>query len=81
VGAPIPQHLLHKAARALEAPVDELVSRGVIGSGEVLAIVIPQLTSLLTAASIDDPVLAGLYEQAYTAFRRRRRGRRGARTV
>lgn len=71
-GTPIPQHLLHKAARALEAPVDELVSRGVIGSSEVLAIVLPQLTSRLTAASIDDPVLASLYEQTYTAFRRRR---------
>ncbi|MGA5538776.1 hypothetical protein [Mycolicibacterium nivoides] len=71
-GTPIPQHLLQKATRALEAPVDELVSRGVISSSEVLAIVLPQLTSRLTAASIGDPVLAGLYEQTYTAFRRRR---------
>lgn len=71
-GTSMPQHLLHKAARALEAPVDELVRRGVIGSSEVLAIVLPQLTSRLTAASIDDPVLASLYEQTYTAFRRRR---------
>lgn len=71
-GTAMPRHLLRKAARALEAPVDELVSRGVIRSSEVLAIVLPQLTSRLTAASIDDPVLAGLYEQTYTAFRRRR---------
>lgn len=71
-GTPIPQHLLRKAARALEAPVDELVTRGVIGSSEVLAIVLPQLTSRLMAAGIDDPVPAGLHEQTYTAFRRRR---------
>ncbi|HYS39832.1 MAG TPA: hypothetical protein VEO01_29810 [Pseudonocardiaceae bacterium] len=71
-GTPVPERLVHKAARALEAPADELIQRGVITSGETLAIVLPQLTSRLAAASIDDPVLAGLYEQTYTAFRRRR---------
>jgi hypothetical protein len=71
-GTPIPAHLLGKAARALEAPADELVRRGVITSADTLAAVLPQLTSRLMAAGIDDPVLAGLYEQAYTAFRRRR---------
>jgi hypothetical protein len=72
VGTPIPEHLVAKAARALEAPPDELVRRGVITSGDVLAAVLPQLTSRLMAAGISDPVLAGLYEQAYAAFRRRR---------
>lgn len=71
-GTRIPDPLLHKAARALEAPADELVSRGVITSGEVLARVLPQLTARLMAAGIDDPLLADLYEQTYTAFRRRR---------
>jgi hypothetical protein len=71
-GTPIPEALLDKAARALEAPVDELVRRGVITSGEVLATVLPQLTSRLMASGIDDPAVAGLYEQTYTAFRRRR---------
>ncbi|SFP51594.1 hypothetical protein SAMN05421810_102816 [Amycolatopsis arida] len=69
---PIPDHLLRKAARALEAPVDELVRRGIIASGETLAAVLPQLTSRLVAAGLDDPVLTGLYEQTYLAFRRRR---------
>lgn len=68
----VPPHLRAKAARALEAPADELVSRGIIGSGEVLASVLPQLTSRILAAGISDPELAGLYEQAYAAFRRRR---------
>ncbi|WP_040806606.1 hypothetical protein [Nocardia concava] len=71
-GTPIPQHLQDKAIRALEAPADELVRRGVIGSGEVLATVLPQLTSRLLAADITDPAAANLYEQLYTAFRRRR---------
>jgi hypothetical protein len=72
VGTVVPRHLVEKAARALEAPVDELVRRGIIGSGEVLATVLPQLTSRVLSAAIADPVLAGLYEQTYTAFRRRR---------
>jgi hypothetical protein len=38
----------------------------VITSGDVLASVLPQLTSRLISAGIDDPVMAGLYEQAYS---------------
>ena len=68
----VPPHLRAKVARALEAPVEELVSRGIIGSGEVLASVLPQLTSRILAAGISDPELAALYEQAYEAFRKRR---------
>jgi hypothetical protein len=47
VGTPIPEHLQRKAARALEAPPDELIRRGVITSADVLAAVLPQLTSRL----------------------------------
>jgi hypothetical protein len=71
-GWPIPSHLLAKAARALEAPVGELVDRGVIGSGEVLARVLPQITSQLIAANIEDTALASAYARTYSALRRRR---------
>lgn len=71
-GTPIPPHMLAKATRALEAPIAELVERGVIGSAEVLAIVLPQITSGIAAAGIADPDLRGLYSQIYAAFRRRR---------
>ncbi|MFI5692511.1 hypothetical protein ACIA58_11770 [Kribbella sp. NPDC051586] len=71
-GSEMPSHLLAKAARALEAPIGELVDRGVISSGEVLARVLPQITSQLLAANIEDPSLAGVYAQTYAAFRRRR---------
>jgi len=71
-GAVIPAHLLAKAARALEAPIGELVDRGVISSGEVLAQVLPQITSQLLAANIEDPSLAAAYAQTYAAFRRGR---------
>jgi hypothetical protein len=71
-GTTMPDRLVRKAARALEAPADELVRLGVITSGETLAAVLPQLTSRLLSTAIDDPVMAGLHEQTYTAFRRRR---------
>ncbi|MEU4740992.1 hypothetical protein AB0G02_11085 [Actinosynnema sp. NPDC023658] len=71
-GTTMPERLVHKAARSLEAPADELVRLGVITSGETLATVLPQLTSRLLSSAIDDPVAAGLHEQTYTAFRRRR---------
>jgi len=68
----MPPHLVTKVTRALEAPVEELVERGVITSGDVLATVLPQMTSSLMAANIADPDLATLYAQTYAAFRRRR---------
>jgi hypothetical protein len=71
-GTQIPEHMMIKASRALEASIAELVERGVIGSAEVLAIVLPQITSQVAAAGIADPGLRDLYGQIYAAFRRRR---------
>jgi len=71
-GSPIPQHLLAKVTRALEAPISELVTRGVISSGEVLARVLPQITSQLLAANLADAGLATVHAHTYAAFRRRR---------
>lgn len=69
-GHPMPPHLIAKVTRALEAPVEELVARNVITSGDVLARVLPQVTAGLLAANLDDPRLAALYAQTYAAFRR-----------
>ena len=71
-GEPIPESVVRKLERALEAPVEELVDRGIIGSGEVLARVLPQLTGRYVAAGLHDPVAAGLLARTYAAFRRRR---------
>ncbi|WP_236794288.1 hypothetical protein [Amycolatopsis sp. GM8] len=71
-GTRIPAPLVRKAMRSLEAPADELIRLGVITSGDTLATVLPQLTARLLSSAIDDPIVSGLYEQAYTAFRRRR---------
>jgi hypothetical protein len=67
-----PASITAKVERALEAPVEELVARGVITSGEVLALVLPQITASLLAANISDPTLSALYARTYAAFRRRR---------
>jgi hypothetical protein len=71
-GSPIPAYLIGKAARAVEAPVEELVRRGIIGSAEMLADVLPQISAQVLAADVDDGDLRRLYGQAYAAFRRRR---------
>ncbi|UKD57487.1 hypothetical protein L3Q65_12420 [Amycolatopsis sp. FU40] len=67
-----PAHLVAKVARALEAPIEELVARKVITSADVLATVLPQITAQLLAANFDDEQLSTLYAQTYAAFRRRR---------
>lgn len=71
-GARVPESCARRVARALDAPLDELVERGVIGSAEVLALVLPQLTASVAAVGIDDPVGRALFAQLYAAFRRRR---------
>ncbi|HEY1067131.1 MAG TPA: hypothetical protein VGE52_13515, partial [Pirellulales bacterium] len=72
VGATIPETLHRKVERAMMDTVDALVEREIITSGDVLASVLPQLTSGLRAASIEDESLRTLYAAIYRAFRRRR---------
>lgn len=69
---PVPRNLTRKVERALEAPIEELIERGVVPSSEVLAQVLPQITSHVAAGAFDDPVLRDLYARLYAAFRRRR---------
>jgi hypothetical protein len=71
-GHPIPSYLIGKAERALDAPVPDLIERGIIGSADVLAAVLPQITAGVLAADFEDPVLRDLYAQVYAAFRQRR---------
>jgi hypothetical protein len=71
-GTAVPASLARRLDRCLEAPIDELVRRKVIPSSEVLAVVLPQITSQVAAAGLADPDLARLYAAVYAAFRRRR---------
>lgn len=73
VGAALPTALLRPIVeRSLEAPIEELVAAGVIGSAETLARVVPQLVGPVVAAGVRDPALRRLYAALYQAFRRRR---------
>ena len=68
----VPPSLRAKTERAMEAPLDVLVERGVITSGETLARVSPQITSQVRAAGIADASLRRVYATTYAAVRRRR---------
>lgn len=68
----MPPSLVGKVRRALDAPVATLVEQGIIPSAEVLAKVVPQITSQVRAAAIADAPLRRLYGAVYSAFRRRR---------
>lgn len=71
-GAPIPEPIQRKAARALAAPIDELIRRDVVRSSDALALLVPQLTAGVAATAIADEPARGLFAQTYAAFRRRR---------
>lgn len=71
-GSEIPEHLAFKVRKCWDAPIEQLVETGVIPSGEILAEVLPQITSQARAAAIADPDLRRLYGAVYSAFRRRR---------
>lgn len=71
-GSELPDTIRRRIERCLTESVEVLVERGLIPSGDVLAEVLPQLTSGLRAAGIDDPQLRQLYAATYRAFRRRR---------
>lgn len=72
VAAAVPPSLARKIERALEAPIEELIERRVVPSSEVLAQVLPQITSHVASGAFDDSPLRDLYARIYTAFRRRR---------
>ncbi len=71
-GTALPPALVARLVRALEGSAEELVERGVITSGGVLAKLLPQLTGQIRALGLEHPGARALYAQVYAAFRRRR---------
>lgn len=69
---PVPDSFVRKVERALEAPIEKLIERRVVPSSEVLADVLPQITSHVAAGAFDDAKLRELYARIYAAFRHRR---------
>ncbi|CAL9610406.1 hypothetical protein SUDANB121_05639 [Nocardiopsis dassonvillei] len=71
-GAAIPAPLRARVEKALIAPLDELVERGVVPSAEVLASLVPALAAAAEASAVGDPALARLVTAHHEAFARRR---------
>jgi hypothetical protein len=71
-GTGIPKHLAARLAAAEEAPLASLLERGAVGSGEVLAMLLPQLTGPALATRFADAPARTLYAASYRAFRQRR---------
>lgn len=71
-GSAWPLSLAKKVERCLEAPLTVLLSRRLVKSGEVMAVLLPSLTAAIRVSSIEDPALACLFRSTYQAFRKRR---------
>jgi hypothetical protein len=71
-GSVVPAAVRAKLELAREAPLAELVERGVVGSAEVLAALLPQVSAAALWSGLADATLAGLLERTYRAFRARR---------
>lgn len=66
------ESICKKVMRCLEASVDELVKRGLVTSGDVLARLVPQISSQALAWRFADQRARRLFLQTYQAFRARR---------
>jgi hypothetical protein len=71
-GAPIPASVRAVVERALAATPEVLIARGVVGSAEVLAELVPRIAASTVAQAYADERLRTLMAATYEAFRRRR---------
>lgn len=72
VGTLIPESIQFKVERCLKETIAVLVKRGLVTSGDMVARLLPQMTSRVRAMGIADPTLRQLYSAIYRAFRHRR---------
>jgi len=68
----LPDAVMRRLQRCVNDTPEGLIRRRVVRSAEVLAALLPQRTSQLRAASLEDSDLRALYAAVYQAFRRRR---------
>lgn len=71
-GTTVPDSITRRLEVVREAPLPELVAHGLVGSGEILATLLPQVTGPALATRFDDPRARTLYAASYRAFRQRR---------
>jgi hypothetical protein len=68
----MPEIVPRTLARAHSAPIEALLSVGVVPSAEVLAELVPRISATVVASGFADEALARLAAANYRAFRRRR---------
>ncbi|RDH43665.1 hypothetical protein [Zooshikella ganghwensis] len=71
-GTSIPNYLIKKINRAKIDTIENLVSDNIISSGDMLADLLPQISSDVLSCSFSEQYLKNLYRQTYIAFRKRR---------
>jgi hypothetical protein len=69
---PLPKSIAWKVSRAQRDSIANLVSKGILTSGESLALVLPCLTAEIHALGISDESLRRVHTDLYRAFRKRR---------
>ncbi len=68
----VPNYFDRKLKLSLSAPIDVLIEKKVITSGDILAELYPQITSHILSGAIEDSTARRLYSDLYKAFRDRR---------
>ncbi len=68
----IPPSIQRIVQRALIATPETLVEKGIVTSGDTLAVLMPKLTAHTRTQAISNPTLRSLYAALYRAFRARR---------
>jgi hypothetical protein len=71
-GKAVPDAIRAVVRRAPAAPVEDLVTAGLVPSAEVLAGLVPRVTAQAVGAAYPDPDLRALMAATYLAFRNRR---------
>ncbi|MFO1436912.1 MAG: hypothetical protein U1F81_01240 [Verrucomicrobiaceae bacterium] len=69
---PLPASIAWKVTRAQRDSVTNLVAKGIITSGESLALLLPKVTAEINALGIADEPLRRVYTELYRSFRKRR---------
>lgn len=69
---PLPESIAWKVARAQRDSLANLVAKGIISSGESLALLLPKVTAEINALGIADEPLRRLHTELYRSFRKRR---------
>jgi len=72
VATELPEKISRRLERCHIDSVSNLIDRDLISSGDMLAIILPQVTASIQSSGLQDGSLRRVYESVYRAFRKRR---------